>query len=502
MWIKESVAWKWHWARKYLVSTIASSLFLTWIVVAIATDQWHTGFSARESVSITIHQRNADGEITKTQTITQEPGKTFWDWLSLLGVPITLALLGYFLQRQQQKGAQNASDVQRAIAANEANEEVLQKYFDRLSEIIIQKNLLAIATRVYEAEQADVDHSAKETSSLAERDLLDASLNLIRARTLSVLRRFEDDKAKKSSVLRFLSESKVLSQTKLNLRDANFKAVDLQGIDLSNSILVFSDFGGANLKGAQLSGAKLGGANLSQVDLSGSWLYEADLKCCDLTNANLSGAKLSHAQLQGAKLTGADLSTFWGAVVFSGPVNSSKVVNSHTFINGEPTMLDKVAFCKADLRRANLAGANLVESNFRDVNLSGADLSHAQLSGANMNGSDLSQTDLSYTNFADANLSDIYLNGANFTKSNLKNAIILGTDLRTVVGLTKEQLECGDESPLLCNSPLPNGIEIDGGKDRDCETLCKAVEQGKLIAFETYSGNKQSFEFLRNKSWD
>jgi hypothetical protein len=44
---------------------------------------------------------------------------------------------------------------------------------------------------------------------------------------------------------------------------------------------------------------------------------------------------------------------------------------------------------RADLRDANLSGANLSGADLRDANLSGANLRDANLSGANLSGADL-----------------------------------------------------------------------------------------------------------------
>mgnify|MGYP001791046152 FL=1 len=82
-------------------------------------------------------------------------GQSFWQWLELLGVPLSLAVLGYLLQRQQRKQARTEANQQRKIAAVEAKqqreiaadeerEEILQKYIDRLSTLLVDKNLLAL----------------------------------------------------------------------------------------------------------------------------------------------------------------------------------------------------------------------------------------------------------------------------------------------------------------------------------------------------------------------
>jgi hypothetical protein len=59
----------------------------------------------------------------------------------------------------------------------------------------------------------------------------------------------------------------------------------------------------ANLSGANLSGANLSEANLSEANLSEANLSEANLKGADLKGADLKGADLQEAILQGANVT-------------------------------------------------------------------------------------------------------------------------------------------------------------------------------------------------------
>ena len=110
-------------------------------------------------VSKTV-EKDKQGKTVKTiENIKYDDGKTVWDWLSLLGVPLSLAILGYFLQQQQQKRAEKLSkeqqeraeklsEDQQKIADNATKEEVLQTYFDRLSVLLIDKNLIALSNKL------------------------------------------------------------------------------------------------------------------------------------------------------------------------------------------------------------------------------------------------------------------------------------------------------------------------------------------------------------------
>ena len=93
----------------------------------------------------------------------------------------------------------------------------------------------------------------------------------------------------------------------------------------------------------------------------------------------------------------------------------------------EKGVSEGVDFPNAELRRANLSGANLSDAdlscaNLSDADLSGANLSGANLSGANLSGANLRCADLSGANLRCADLSDADLSGANLRCADLSDA--------------------------------------------------------------------------------
>jgi uncharacterized protein YjbI with pentapeptide repeats len=309
--------------RKRLISwrslTVVGVVAVVIVVVKISEPVlWPggVGLSKGESVATkTVESvgKNAQGQITKTVETTKiDDGKTLWDWLSLLGVPLSLAILGYWLQQAQQKRAEKLAEEQRELAADETKEEVLQVYFDRLSVLLVDKNLLAIAAKVHATETQGTESQPQIRATAEDRELLDSAVDVIRARTLSILRRFENDSERKTSVIRFLIEADIVSKLKLNLSGAN-----LSGADLSRTDLRDANLSGANLSGADLSGTDLRDANLSRADLrdanlrgtnlSGADIGFAFLIGADFCSATLSGTDLTHSFLIGAKLNGAHL---------------------------------------------------------------------------------------------------------------------------------------------------------------------------------------------------
>ncbi|MEB3160418.1 MAG: hypothetical protein VKL20_03025, partial [Synechocystis sp.] len=128
------------------------------------------GIEKGNSISTKTIEKDKQGNTVKIlEIIKYDDGKTLWDWGSLLGVPFSLAIFGIILQIQQQKRAEKLSEEQRNIADNNTKEEVLQTYFDRLSVLLIDKNLMAISNK----SKLNSDKISSE-----EKKLLDSSLHV------------------------------------------------------------------------------------------------------------------------------------------------------------------------------------------------------------------------------------------------------------------------------------------------------------------------------------
>jgi uncharacterized protein YjbI with pentapeptide repeats len=208
--------------------------------------------------------------------------RTFWDWLSLLIVPIVLALGGYFFTRSESRrtkeDAERQRKVDRQIADQRAQDEALQAYLDQVGQLLL-----------------DNDPPLRQSEEDSE------VRTLARARTLTVLSRLDGDR--KARVVQFLYESGLIAKGPvLDLRGAN-----LNGANLSEANLSYADLSEAYLKEASLSDANLIDANLSEADMSHADLTWADLSYADLGRANLRGSVLFHAYLSAANLNNANL---------------------------------------------------------------------------------------------------------------------------------------------------------------------------------------------------
>jgi uncharacterized protein YjbI with pentapeptide repeats len=230
-------------------------------------------------------------------------GKTVWDWLQLFIVPLVLVGIGLLFEMQQADRQQATEDQQQALeerraeaerelAEQRAQDEALQAYFDQMSGLILDRDLLT-------SEDGD-------------------SVRLLaRARTITILRRL--DSVRNFDILQFLQEAQLISVTNpvVRLDRSNLSGADLSGVDLSGADLRFVVASGTNMSGTNMNGtdlsyalsvnADLSGADLSVAILRGAILRGADLRETYLIETDLSDADLGDAHLRDANLSGANL---------------------------------------------------------------------------------------------------------------------------------------------------------------------------------------------------
>lgn len=142
--------------------------------------------------------------------------KTLWDWLQLLIVPLVLAVVALVFQiantRTEQQIAKQRYEQDQQIALDKQREDLLQAYLDRMSELLLEKNLRTSAP----------DEEVRKVA---------------RVRTTTVL--FQLDARRIGYVFTFLRESKLMSAT------SNDNIVSLSGADLSGVNLSFANLSGA-----------------------------------------------------------------------------------------------------------------------------------------------------------------------------------------------------------------------------------------------------------------
>jgi uncharacterized protein YjbI with pentapeptide repeats len=307
--------------------------------------------------------------------------------MKLLIVPAVIAGGGIWFNRRQQARDQHNAE-------QRAQDDALEAYLDRMTELITTHNLGSTKS----------DNDDREVRVAA------------RARTLTVLGRVDGKRA--GRVLQFLYESDLINRDRcvLSLYSANLKQADLHGINLKGAHLRGADLRGANPPTAEdslieasileqqffrtittiipaivfhgvghvssLGEYDLGGPDLEEVDLEGANLQGANLKGANLKGANLKGTLLSRADLFGANLKGACLE---GAHLKAGSPFSIFLlegVTEHVTDPRENALVER-------LHRMESEGPNLEEANLEGANLAGAYLFGANLKGTNLKGANL-----------------------------------------------------------------------------------------------------------------
>jgi uncharacterized protein YjbI with pentapeptide repeats len=302
-------------------------------------------------------------------------GKTVWDWLGLLVVPVMLAIVvGVFTTLQiffqvsledtrQQAIANQSAEFQKVIEEFRAQEASLQAYLDLMTTLLLEH---------------DLRESAKGSEVRA----------IARAQTLATITQL--DGKQNQIVTRFLSDSGLLREPpllakadlegaklhKAVLQEANLAGTNLAGADLAEAVLFYADFSDVQKVGEDTIHIT---ANLTKADLSKAALQEADLAECTLdkatlTNAKLQGADLSSASLQDANLTKAALLKADLSSTASTPNLKDMPLwfFKERSTNLTDANLSHAALLKADLSRAYLSGADLTDADLTDADLTDA----------------------------------------------------------------------------------------------------------------------------------
>ncbi|WP_052754540.1 pentapeptide repeat-containing protein [Calothrix sp. 336/3] len=335
-----------------------------------------SGFGEDSNKSKSIEKTIKDGKIIsvkETETEHFQSGKTLWDWLGLAGtlaIPVVLFQFQASEQRRAEKRAfvekeqaeqlakvekqqaEQREKVEKDIAEANLREEAFQDYIDRMSEILINRRSRS---------ELFLDTNEKSNHANADNCVRDVA----RIRTVTILRRLENDTERQNRVLHFISDTELLqfllktaNLSGINLSDANLSGANLSGANLSN----------ANLSGANLSDANLSGANLSNIILNDANLTNSNLFNANLTNANLTNANLENSCIQNTIFINADLSNT--ILVSARTWDEEEIDNNFELISiddgySPPYQYEK--FYYTDFSGAKLTNANLVSTNFTSV---------------------------------------------------------------------------------------------------------------------------------------
>ena len=232
---------------------------------------------------------------SRAEDLEQASSKTLWDWLQLLIIPLALAAVGFALNAAQSNREQRREDEraarERALTDERTREDALRVYFDRMSELLLERDL------------------RRSNSSSGSRALA-------RTLTLTVLRRL--DGRRKGFIVLFLAEAGLIDikSPKVSFDDADLRGTILRDAGLFELQLGGADWQGADFRNARFLATVFNNADLRRADFRGAELIpvlrrapfqEADLRHADFRGTVAAETGFNYACLTGTRFNGANL---------------------------------------------------------------------------------------------------------------------------------------------------------------------------------------------------
>ncbi len=114
----------WQQIKQHRVAILVGTVVLVVAIALIIIEVWFygTGFNGYTQVS-TIHTISGPTAGTVTRTELYQPGKTLWDWMQLLFIPVVLAVAGFWFNHRERKAAELRSGNERKAAELRAKTE-------------------------------------------------------------------------------------------------------------------------------------------------------------------------------------------------------------------------------------------------------------------------------------------------------------------------------------------------------------------------------------------
>jgi len=225
--------------------------------------------------------------------------------------------------------------------------------------------------------------------------------------------------------------AKILTIYSSELHEADLSRTDLSQMDTRSVqftlVLENLDLAGINFRSAILTGASFQNSRFYGAGADQRW------GTFDDWIADLSGAELKEADLTGANLNNVLMAR---TNLIRASLNRAKLADSYLIgANFSSAQLIGADLRRAVLENASLTGANLGEAKASLVNLQGGSLGQVSAVGGDFSFADLTQSnwqgaDLSGANFSQAQLQDADLSSTKLVKANLNQAQLQNAKLQ------------------------------------------------------------------------
>ncbi|WP_027268839.1 pentapeptide repeat-containing protein [Leptolyngbya sp. PCC 6406] len=273
-------------------------------------------------------------------------GKTAWEWMNLLLIPIVLSM-GGFIARNILENKEREQRLQ----------EALKNYYSEISSIILNEKWTT-------AGDAELNHqSAYYKKALA----------VVRAKTIALVR--ELDKERLSALLQFLGDSNILINVPL-------ENLDLSGVKLKNV-----DFSESCIKNVDFSGASLENISFCEASIQNVSFINSDLKNVNFSRANFKDIRFQFSDIKGVNFSGSRLNDIsFEHSCFSETNFSEAVLVQVLFImlygfkdvSFQKARLDKVSFDTNFLEDINFRETCFVDVFFNEIDFKESDFSNAE----------------------------------------------------------------------------------------------------------------------------
>lgn len=233
----------------------------------------------------------------------------FFNGITFIGFILSLWLQRREISKQQENLEHTRREMIQQTVFLQRQSDVQKEQLIQLKIQEVLASIRLLADNVEERGNSENGGAKEEVwKSGTITELARANLILLRKYSLEALQNLIH--SERPILQQFARET--IEAIKGNLRGAELRNTNMEGVQLDNAFLVEADLSGSNVRNALFLGSNMSHANLQRAvldgaDLGGAHLINANLERANLLGASLVEVNLTGANLEQAILTGADL---------------------------------------------------------------------------------------------------------------------------------------------------------------------------------------------------
>jgi len=267
-------------------------------------------------------------------------GKTLWDWLDLLLIPIALAIFAYFSSKEIKK-------IELMVSIERTRDISLQSYIEKVTDYLSQGSLKIMDTSKNEINNEVEDNlTHNDAQQQAKAIEIRRLVTLLTKTTLKML-----DGERKGLVIQFLYDAKLITISNIeNKPIISLKGADLSTIDFSSELVRISNKLKKDFQHEEFHDIDLSETNLSRANFYGVHFHNSNFNFANCVNANFQNAFIKSSSFLNAILDKADFS------------NSAFIDSKFVEIMDPPYSPDGPFICAASLEKTKLVNTSFYHS--------------------------------------------------------------------------------------------------------------------------------------------